>query len=208
MSLPLGVILAGGEGRRMGGGDKCLLPLAGRPILAHAIARLAPQVAGLVLNANGDPARFAGFGLAVIADADPAGQGPLSGVLAGLDHAAGLGLAAIVTAPGDAPFPPRHLVMALRGAAYAQERMAAMAEAPGPDGRMRAHPVFALWPVSARAGIRARLARGEHRVEAALVALGAARVEIRETSGPDPFLNVNTPQDLARAATQARRSAG
>ena len=101
MSAPLGVILAGGQARRMGGGDKGLLPLGSTTILAHVIARLQPQVSEIVLNANGDPARFAGLGLPVVADTIPGFAGPLAGVLAGLDHAATRGFDQIVTAAAE-----------------------------------------------------------------------------------------------------------
>ena len=114
MTRPLGVILAGGRATRMGGGDKGLLPLGQGTILAHVVARLGPQVATLALNANGDPARFAELGLPVLADADEARAGPLAGVLAGLDWAAGQGAEAIVTAAADTPFLPRDLVAAAR----------------------------------------------------------------------------------------------
>lgn len=111
-----GVILAGGLSRRMGGGDKCLLPLGGRPILAHVIDRLRPQVGPLALNANGDPARFAAFGLEVVADDFPGFAGPLAGLLAGMDWAAARGLPLVVTAAADTPFFPRDLVARLRAA--------------------------------------------------------------------------------------------
>ncbi|MCE7897557.1 MAG: molybdenum cofactor guanylyltransferase, partial [Gammaproteobacteria bacterium PRO8] len=115
----IGIILAGGQSQRMGGGDKCLRPLGGRPLLAHVVERLKPQVDRLALNANGDPARFAAFGLPVIADGVPDFAGPLAGVLAGMEWAAATLPEAhyIVTAPGDGPFLPsdlvRHLVRVL-----------------------------------------------------------------------------------------------
>ncbi|MEL6236060.1 MAG: molybdenum cofactor guanylyltransferase, partial [Pseudomonadota bacterium] len=146
MSLPLGVILAGGQARRMGGRDKPLLTLAGQALIAHVAARLAPQTAGLIVSANGDPARFASLGLTVIADASP-GQGPLAGVLAGLTRAEALGHRSIVTAPADTPFLPRDLVRGLRAAAYAQDSAFAYAESRIGPGVYVPHPDCALWPV-------------------------------------------------------------
>ena len=140
-----GVILAGGRSRRMGGGDKCLAPLDGRPLLAHAIDRLAPQVGPLVLNANGDPARFAAFGLPVIADGFPGFAGPLAGVLAGLDWAAGSGLAAVVTVPADTPFFPEDMVARLAAAMARADAPAAVARPidaeRGPVAAPRLRPV-------------------------------------------------------------------
>ena len=114
MSGVPGVILAGGLATRMGGGDKCLLELASRPLLAHVIERLAPQAGPLALNANGDPARFAPFGLPVLPDSVPGFPGPLAGVLAGLDWAQALGAAQIVTVAADTPFFPTDLVARLQ----------------------------------------------------------------------------------------------
>lgn len=124
-----GVILAGGLSRRMGGGDKCLLPLGGRPILAHVIERLRPQVGPLVLNANGDPGRFAAFGLPVVADGWPGFAGPLAGLLAGMDWAAARGLPLVATAAADTPFFPRDLVARLGGAMAAAGAPIALAAA-------------------------------------------------------------------------------
>ena len=191
MTPTLGVILAGGLARRMGGGDKTLHHLAGQPILAHIIARLRPQLASLVLNANGDPARLAPFGLPILPDTIPGHPGPLAGILAGLDHAAALGLDWIVTAPADAPFLPLDLAARLH-AARGTAPMAIAASAG------RTHPVAALWPVTMRATIRAALAAGQHKVAAATQ---AAAIATWPDHPIDPFLNINTPDDLARAAT-------
>ncbi|GIX13509.1 MAG: hypothetical protein KatS3mg118_1468 [Paracoccaceae bacterium] len=155
----LGVVLAGGQSRRMGA-EKALLPLAGQPLIARVIARLAPQVAELAINANGDPARFADFGVAVLPDPLPDRPGPLAGVLAGLAHARARGIPAIVTVPCDAPFLPADLVARLWTAAEPGGG-AALAEASGADGRLRRHPVFALWPARAAAVLSARLRAGE-----------------------------------------------
>jgi molybdopterin-guanine dinucleotide biosynthesis protein A len=190
-----GVILAGGQAVRMGGGDKCLLELGGRPILAHVVERLAPQVGALALNANGDPARFAAFGLPVLPDGI-ADAGPLAGVLAGLDWAEGRGARAIVTAAGDTPFLPRDLVTALRAAAHAADRSLAMAMTPGAAG-FDAHPTFGLWPVALREDLRAALAAGTRKVAAWAEAQDCARAIFHDRG--EPFFNVNTPEDLARA---------
>lgn len=191
----VGTILAGGEARRMGGGDKGLVELGGRPLLAHVADRIAPQVAALALSANGDPSRFAGLGLPVVADA-AAGQGPLAGILAGLDWAAGLGAAVLVTVPCDAPFLPRDLVARL--AAAAAGTGSAIAVTPGGFG-LDPHPTCGLWPVAARERLRAALAAGQRRVRDWSGALGAAAALFPD---PDAFANLNRPADLADAATR------
>ena len=188
-----GLILAGGGARRMGGGDKALLPLAGRPLLAHVLDRLAPQLGPLALSANGDRKRFAAFGLPVLADEERAGAGPLAGLLAGLDWAATLGAAELVTAAVDTPFLPRDLVARLRAAAGPAG--IAIAAAPGGAGPER-HPTAGLWPVALRATLRADLAAGERRLGAWAAARGCALASFPD---PDAFFNVNTPADLARA---------
>ncbi|MDA0720535.1 MAG: molybdenum cofactor guanylyltransferase MobA, partial [Proteobacteria bacterium] len=157
MNAPLGVILAGGLATRMGGGDKGLLPLGDSTILGHVIDRLAPQVAGLALNANGDPARFATVGLPVIADSIAGFAGPLSGVLAGLDWAADQGASHIVTAAADTPFLPCDLVPRLQLAGGDQ----GLALAASPGGRQ---PTFGLWPVALREDLRAALLGGLRKV--------------------------------------------
>ncbi len=198
MKKPLGVILAGGQARRMGGGDKCLLPLAGRPILEHVIARLSPQVETVAINANGDPARFACLSLPVIADSVPGFAGPLAGVLAGLDWAAGRGASHIVTAAADTPFLPLDLVARLSAAAQASGMPIALAAAPHAErGRVR-HPTFGLWPVALREDLRRALGEGVRKVVLWTDRHGAAEVLFAQP-GPDPFFNVNTPEDLARA---------
>jgi len=191
----LGVILAGGQARRMGGGDKSLLRLGGRPILEHVIERLGPQVDSLALSANGDPSRFAAFGLPVIADGSAGRVGPLAGVLAGLDWAAGIGASAIVTAAADTPFLPRDLVAVLCRAAAARCVAFAIATTPG-SGKPERHPAFALWPVAHRDTLRAALEAGERRAGLWAVAQGAAEAPFNEAAA---FININTPDDLARA---------
>jgi molybdopterin-guanine dinucleotide biosynthesis protein A len=186
-----GVILAGGRATRMGGGDKGLLALGDRPILAHVIERLAPQVGPLALNANGDPERFAAFGLPVLPDGVPGFAGPLAGVLAGLDWAHAEGAEAIVTAAADTPFFPRDLAARLTAAAGAEGVPLAMAVTGGDR-----HPTFGLWPVALRDDLRGALGRGLRKVVAWTEPSGCARAEFAD---PDAFFNVNTPDDLARA---------
>ncbi|RME18380.1 MAG: molybdenum cofactor guanylyltransferase MobA [Alphaproteobacteria bacterium] len=189
--LHVGVILAGGRARRMGGGDKGLLELAGAPILAHVIARLAPQVSRLALNANGAPERFSGFGLPVLSDPIPGQPGPLAGILAGLDWAASLGARAIVTAAADSPFFPHDLAARLiAGAGPGSFALAATREG--------LQPTFGLWPVALRDDLRAAIEGGARRVGEWALLQGAARVPFPEGK-PDPFFNINTPEDLARA---------
>ena len=133
MRAPLGVILAGGRATRMGGGDKGLLQLGGATLLDHVIDRLSPQVAELALNANGDPARFAAYGLPVLADNISEFPGPLAGVLAGLDWAAARGAEAIVTAAADTPFFPCDLVPQLLLASEGRQHQLALAATPDPE---------------------------------------------------------------------------
>lgn len=207
MTAPvLGVILAGGQGTRMnpdaGGADKALLPLAGRPMLAHVAERLAPQCAALAINAGGAPARFKPYDLAVIPDdPDTAGLGPLAGILAGLDFAALAGFDRIVTAPVDTPFlPPDYVARLLQ---VAEDRPGAQIVCAETD--RRAHYVCGLFPVALRTGLRSWLAGGGRRVSQWVEAQGMARAPFDVAPGaPDPFLNVNTPDDLAIAEAALR----
>lgn len=200
MIAPFGVILAGGLASRMGGGDKALLDLGGRPLLAHAIERLEPQVAGLALNANGDAGRFARFGLPVLADSVPGYAGPLAGVLAGLDWAAEQGGESIVTVAADTPFFPCDLVPRLLFAGEGMAHPLVLAATAEAGGMVRLQPTIGLWPVALREVLREALARGERKVRAWAEAQGA-RVAEFETVGFDPFFNINTPEDLQRART-------
>ena len=190
------VILAGGRGTRMDGADKALLPLAGRPMIAHLIDRLAPQCAPLGINAGGEAGRFAFTDLPVLSDSVAGQPGPLAGILAALDWAAASGADAVVTAAVDTPFPPADLVDRLRQAA----RPTGLAIAASPDntGRMRRHPTFGLWPVRLRGPLRAALKAGERKVVLWAEAQGATVAEFAATPF-DPFFNINTPEDLARA---------
>ncbi len=191
-----GIVLAGGLSRRMGGGDKSLRMLGGRPILARILDRLRPQVAALALNANGDPARFAGFALDIVPDSVAGFAGPLAGVLAGLDWAAlrAPPCSHVVSVAGDAPFLPRDLVARLAEAIADGRHDLACAASAG-----RAHPVFGLWPVHLRGALRSALAEeGLRKVD-----LWTARYRLAVVEFPtiplDPFFNANEPEDLATA---------
>lgn len=204
MTQPVGIILAGGLATRMGGGDKALLPLGGGTLLSSVLDRLEPQVAGVALNANGDPARFDGS-LPVIADSIEGFAGPLAGVLAGLDWAATQGADWIVTAAGDTPFFPCDLVPHLMLAA--EQTTAPIALAATLDakrGPMR-QPTFGLWSVTLRNDLRRALAEGTRKVVAFTQAHGAAQA-VWSDQPFDPFFNVNTPEDLARAETLLKGS--
>lgn len=191
----LGVILAGGLARRMGGGDKPLLQLGGRSLLDRVAERLGPQCeAGLILSANGHPARFSRFPGPVVADTVPGHAGPLAGILAGMEMAADIdrSLTHVVSAPGDAPFLPRDLVARLH-AAIGDGHPIAHAASGG-----RGHYTVALWPVALRRELRAALLREDRAVHRFIAAHGAATVEW-PSEPVDPFLNINTPEDLAAA---------
>lgn len=196
----IGVLLAGGQSRRMGGGDKCLLPLAGKPLLRHVIDRLNPQVAGIILNANGDPARFAQFGLPVIADSVEGFAGPLAGVLAGLNWARDNRPDArwIVTAATDTPFFPESLVATLLAATEGEYPAIALAESHG-----RRHPVFGLWPTALAGDLEAALTSGTRKVldwtdRHTTVTAAFPPAEIAGHT-IDPFYNANRPDELAQA---------
>jgi molybdenum cofactor guanylyltransferase len=191
-----GILLAGGLSRRMGGGDKCLRPLGATTILARIVARAAPQVDALALNANGDPARFAAYGLPVVADSIPDYAGPLAGVLAGLDWAAANtpDCPLVASFATDAPFLPTDLVECLVEGLHAEGAELACAASDG-----RSHPVFGLWPVRLREELRQALAgEGIRKVD-----VWTARYRLVEVEFPprpiDPFFNTNRPEDLAEA---------
>jgi len=196
LKQPLGVILAGGQATRMGGGDKGLRLLGGQSLLARVETRLSPQVAGVALNANGDPARFADLGLPVIADSIAGFAGPLAGVLAGLDWAAAQGADTIVTAAADTPFFPCDLVPQLLMASEGMAHSVVLAATPDPERGRARHPTFGLWPVALRDDLRRALEGGLRKVVLWTQTHGG-----REALFPDEaaFFNVNTPDDLARA---------
>lgn len=186
------VVLAGGRSSRMGGRDKPLLPLQGRPLLAHLLDRLEPQVERIGINANGDPARFASFGLPVITDTVPGFAGPLAGVLAGMEWAASLpGVATLATVAGDTPFFPADLIARL---ARAPRRHIALAASAG-----RTHPVFGLWPLPLRLDLARFLAEGGRKVLDFVARHPSTVVDFPLQEGLDPFFNINTPEDLAAA---------
>ena len=196
MTEVAGVILAGGKATRMGGGDKGLLRVRDLRLIDHVIARLAPQCARLAINANGDPARFAEFALPVLPDSLPEYPGPLAGVLAGLDWAAAEGVDAIVTAAADTPFFPHDLVARLRAAAGPDGL--ALAGSRDAAGKLWRHPTFGLWPVALREDLRDALKGGLRKIVLWTDAHQAGLAEF--PTGPfDPFFNVNTPEDVARA---------
>ncbi|MCX7355140.1 MAG: molybdenum cofactor guanylyltransferase MobA [Alphaproteobacteria bacterium] len=190
----VGVLLAGGRSSRMGGGDKCLRLLGGRPILARVIARAKPQVGPLVLNANGDPARFSAFGLPVARDPVEGFAGPLAGVLAGLlwVRAHHPDVAWVASFPTDVPFFPDDVVERLIAARNVQQADLAYAESGG-----RTHPVFGLWPVGLADALHRDLAQGGARKVEAWMAGHRVATAAYPTKPFDPFLNINRPEDEA-----------
>jgi molybdenum cofactor guanylyltransferase len=201
----LGLVLAGGLARRMGGGDKPLTRIGGATILSRVLERLKPQCTRLVLNANGDPARFADTGLPVIPDDVPDFAGPLAGILAGLDWAAAHApeVAYVASVPGDCPFLPRDLVTRLHEARAASGQPLACAR----SGEWR-HPVVGVWPVALRADLRHALTKEDLRK----IELWTARHGVALADWPaapvDPFFNVNTPEDAAAAERLAAQHPG
>jgi molybdenum cofactor guanylyltransferase len=210
MALPesvVGVLLAGGKSSRMGGGDKCLRPLGGKPILTRIIDRLRPQVSDIVINANGDPARFAAFGLPVVSDSVAGYQGPLAGVHAALEwvKANRPGVEHVVTVATDTPFFPNDLV---------QRLLEATSDASGfrvAQSEMGVHPVIGLWPIGLSEALETSLKRGERKVTAWTKDHGAVPVFFSpvEVGGKsiDPFFNINAPDDLAAAEVFLSESA-
>jgi molybdopterin-guanine dinucleotide biosynthesis protein A len=197
---PLGLVLAGGLARRMGGGDKARIRIGGVTILERVLARLKPQCEAVILNANGDPARFADSGLAVVPDSVPDFAGPLAGILAGLDWAAAHRpeIADVASVPGDCPFLPDDLVARL----YAARAAASVPLACARSGEWR-HPVVGLWPVRLREDLRHALVVEDLRK----IEIWTARHGIAVVDWPivpvDPFFNVNTPEDAAAAERMA-----
>jgi molybdenum cofactor guanylyltransferase len=190
------VLLAGGLARRMGGGDKPMRRIGGRTILERVIARLEPQCDGLLLNANGDPARFASFGLPVIADTVADFPGPLAGILAGLDWVAASrpGVKWVLSAAADCPFLPRDLVARLHRARAEQDAQLAVAASDG-----QSHPVIGLWSVALREELRHALVVEDIRK----IDRWTARYKLATVAWPttplDPFFNANTVDDIAEA---------
>lgn len=210
MTEPLGVILAGGLATRMGGGDKALLPLGGQSLLQRVMDRLGPQVGDMALNANGDAARFDAFGLPVLPDSVAGFPGPLAGVLAGLDWAAGQGAEAIVTVAADTPFFPTDLVQVLQDRAQGMAHPLVLAATPRGEEKTKSmsrsglirHPTFGLWPVALRDDLRAALEDGIKKV-VIWTEKHHGREAVFPTDAGDPFFNVNTPDDLKTAEALA-----
>lgn len=203
---PTGLLLAGGRSTRMseafdaGQGDKGLLDIAGKPMLAHVIERLRPQVGRMVINANGDPARFAAFGLPLVADSIEGYAGPLAGILAGLQWSKSHAPAAthLVSVSTDAPFLPADLVVRLQAGLGTATGAIALARS---DGAL--HPVIGLWPVTLADDLEAALKSGARKVQAWTARYGTVPVDfpLAEVKGRavDPFFNANTPEELAEA---------
>ena len=200
-----GVVLAGGLARRMGGGDKPMRRIGGRTILERVIARLTPQCDGLILNANGDPARFADFGLPVIPDSVADFPGPLAGILAGLDWAAShrRDVSFVLSAAADCPFLPRDLVARLHRARVEQDAQLAVAASDG-----QSHPVIGLWSVALRDELRHALVVEDIRK----IDRWTARYKLATVTWPitplDPFFNANTMDDIAEAERLAALDGG
>lgn len=190
------VLLAGGQARRMGGGDKSLRPLAGKPILAHIIDGIRPQAGPLLLNANGDPDRFATFGLPVASDVVEGFAGPLAGILTGLEWVVANApeCSHVVSLPTDAPFAPADLVARLAAAIEEEGADIGCARSGG-----RTHPVVGLWPVALAGALREALVDRDIRK----IDRWTAEYRVAYADWPaepvDPFFNVNRPEDLAAA---------
>src|SRR5262249_31111802 len=192
----LGLVLAGGLARRMGGGDKIMLRIGGVTILERVLDRFRPQCAALVLNANGDPARFAHTGLPVVADSISGFAGPLAGILAGLEWVSAYApqIEWVASVPSDGPFLPRDLVVRLHDVRLATGKPLACALSGG-----RMHPVVGLWPVNLRKELRhALVAEDVHKIELWTARHGIATAEWSDQP-VDPFFNVNTPDDAVAA---------
>src|SRR5437773_1134381 len=202
--LSVGLVLAGGLARRMGGGDKALIRIGNDTILERALARLKPQTSGIVLNANGDPARFAAFGLPVVADTVPDFAGPLAGILAGLDCAAlnRPDCSYVLSVATDAPFLPADLAGCLVQGMEAEGAELACAASGG-----QPHPVIGLWPVARRGELRRALVdEGVRKVDVWTARYRLAMVAFPEAGGIDPFFNANRPEDFDRAAALFERA--
>ncbi len=194
MGDAIGVILAGGLSSRMGGGDKGLLTLGGVSLLGRVKVRLGKQISPVILNANGDPSRFEGLGVPVVNDTIAGFAGPLAGVLAGMDYAASQGATHIVTVAADTPFFPVDFVARLD----ATGADLAMAVTPDPERGQARHPTFGKWPVALRDDLRGALNDGVRKVVQWTKPHGCVNVEF-DAEPFDPFFNVNTPEDMARA---------
>ena len=203
-----GVILAGGRSKRMGGGDKGLLELAGRPMLVHVVCRMRPQVEALIINANGDPGRFAPLGLPVVPDTIGGFVGPLAGLLAGMRWSAANAPTTrwIATAAGDAPLLPADLVAKMMRAVEGRPGAIALAQSHG-----ELHPVIGLWPVALADDLEEQLRAGVRKVlnwtdrhgtiAVPFPPIGVCGLDI------DPFFNANTPLELDQLRTMLAKTA-
>ncbi|HET7210769.1 MAG TPA: molybdenum cofactor guanylyltransferase MobA [Methyloceanibacter sp.] len=195
----VGILLAGGRSSRMGGGDKCLRMLGGQPLLARIIERLKPQVSAMLISANGDPSRFAAFGLPVVADSIAGFAGPLAGVHAGLAwvEANHPGIRYAVTVATDTPFLPADLVQRFLAARPGTPSLRVARSGEG------VHPVIGLWPVSLAAALEASLKQGERKAQTWTKDHGAVEVSFPDVEigdkRLDPFFNINDPNQLAEA---------
>jgi molybdopterin-guanine dinucleotide biosynthesis protein A len=194
----LGLVLAGGLARRMGGGDKARLKIGGSTILDRVLATLSGQCTDIIINANGDPGRFADTGCTVVPDNVPGHPGPLAGVLAGLDWLAqeNNGVEWLLSVPGDCPFLPDDLVERLHAAR--RKMGAGVPLACARSGEWR-HPVIGLWPLALRENLRRALVQDDMRKIEAWTAQHGVAIADWPTEPIDPFFNVNTPEDVARA---------
>lgn len=205
MSDVVGVILAGGLARRMGGGDKCMVELAGRPLLSWIIERTRPQVSRLILNANGDPARFSPFGLPVISDTVPDFAGPLAGILSALEwtQANAPHIRWVASFAGDAPFVPADIV-----ARFLEAQRQNDAELVGSSSGGRTNPVCGLWRVDLADDLRRALVEEDlHKIDLWTARYRLAIVDF-PTEPVDPFFNINRPEDLRQAEALAASGSG
>jgi len=203
----LGLVLAGGLARRMGGGDKARLTIGGITILDRVLATLSAQCTGIIINANGDPARFADTGLDIVPDNVPGFAGPLAGILAGLDWLAAQnsGIEWVLSVPGDCPFLPDDLVERLH---QARRKMGAgVPLACARSGEWR-HPVVGLWPLALREDLRKALVDEDLRKIEVWTARHGVAIADWPDKPVDPFFNVNTPDDAAKAEQAAAQMAG
>jgi len=194
----LGLVLAGGLARRMGGGDKARIEIGGVSILDRVLAVLSAQCAGIIINANGDPERFADTGCQVVPDNVTGHPGPLAGILAGLDWLAAQknGVEWIVSVPGDCPFLPDDLVEKLHAARRKMGTGVPLACARSGEWR---HPVVGLWPLALREDLRKSLIDEDLRKIEVWTARHGIAIAEWPAEPVDPFFNVNTPEDAARA---------
>jgi molybdopterin-guanine dinucleotide biosynthesis protein A len=202
-----GLVLAGGLARRMGGGDKARLEIGGVTILDRVLATLSAQCAGIIINANGDPKRFADTGLTIVPDNVEGFPGPLAGVLAGLDWLAARnnGIEWLMSVPGDCPFLPDDLVERLHQAR--RQMGAGVPLACARSGEWR-HPVVALWPLALRQDLRKALVEEDLRKIEIFTARHGVAIADWPADPIDPFFNVNTPEDAAKAEHIASGHAG